>query len=204
MAYWQAQGQIDNKGMNETMLPTSFSAFSAQSNEVAERRLNYNSWEMQRTWQLYAKRRYQGQLGRIWGVITGRSQRLYDLSAAASVHMTSARHTIGLQAVPLDRIRGSENRCHDFDRDFNPLSPHTRDRWLSIATARLRGASLPAIDLIQLGNDYFVRDGHHRVSVARALGEAYIDAHVTVWEINPRPDRSPAIDDRLLASACHC
>jgi hypothetical protein len=190
--------------MDETMLPTSFSAFSAQSNEVAERRLNYNSWEIQRTWQLYAKRRHQGQLGRIWGAITGRSRRLSDLSAAASAHMTSARHTIGLQAVPLDRIRGSENRSHDFDRDFNPLSAHTRDRWLSIATARLRGASLPAIDLIQLGNDYFVRDGHHRVSVARALGEAYIDAHVIVWEINPRPDQTPAIDDRRLASACHC
>jgi hypothetical protein len=184
------------------MLPTSFSTFSARSHDATDRRLDYNSWEVQRIWQLYAKRRHQGRLGRTWGAITGRSRRLDDLSAAASAQPTSTRHTIGIQAVPLDRIRGSENRCHDFDRDFNPLSSHTRDRWLSIATARLRGASLPTIDLIQLGNEYFVRDGHHRVSVARALGEAYIDAHVTVWEIDPRPDRSPVVSDQLLASTC--
>ena len=55
---------------------------------------------------------------------------------------------------------------------------HTRSRWLSIAVARLNGQAMPAVELIKVGAAYAVRDGHHRISVARALGESFIEAEV--------------------------
>ena len=61
-----------------------------------------------------------------------------------------------------------------------------RDRWVRVATAMIQGLALPPIDIIQVGDQFFVRDGHHRVSVARALGQVEIEAHVTVWEVDAR------------------
>ena len=80
-------------------------------------------------------------------------------------------------------IQASENCSGDFDRNFNPLDNYTKSRWLSIAVARLNSQAMPAVELIKVGEVYAVRDGHHRISVARALGEDYIDAHVTTWEL---------------------
>ena len=56
---------------------------------------------------------------------------------------------------------------------------------MSIAIARSQGDTLPLVELIQLGEDYFVRDGHHRISAARAFSEEYIDAVVIVLELEP-------------------
>jgi hypothetical protein len=169
------------------MLPTLNCSFPWP--DESNRRPDENAWHIQRTAQLYDRLSLRGRLGRAWARLTGRTRQLHDLAIVTSAHPIVARHSLGTQSVPIDQIRGSENRSLDFDRDFNPLSTQTRARWLSIATARLCGAAMPAIDLIQIGDDYFVRDGHHRISVAHALGEAYIDANVTVWAIGPQPDR---------------
>jgi hypothetical protein len=85
--------------------------------------------------------------------------------------------------VPIQKIRGSQGRTKDFDRGFHPLKNHTRDRWVGIAVARQRGTALPSVSLVQVGDLYFVLDGHHRISVARALGQRDIEAHVTVWQV---------------------
>ncbi len=90
-------------------------------------------------------------------------------------------HSAGRQEVPLDNIRGTEGRLNDFDDCFHPLDERTRQRWLSIARAQEQGFDLPPVDLIQVGDVYFVRDGHHRISVARAFGRTTITADVTVW-----------------------
>jgi hypothetical protein len=89
----------------------------------------------------------------------------------------------GVKEVPLDLIKGSEGRENDFDGDFRPIKPtdETILRWKSIAQAELKGESLPAVALLQVDNVFYVRDGHHRISVAKALGRATIDAAVTVW-----------------------
>lgn len=85
----------------------------------------------------------------------------------------------GIREVPLDRIIGTAtNRYHDFDRAFLPAHARTKARWKSIDEARLTGVDLPPVQLYQIGDVYFVRDGHHRVSVAREKGEGYIDAEV--------------------------
>jgi hypothetical protein len=95
--------------------------------------------------------------------------------------------------VPIRQICGSENRCGDFDRNFHPLHDHNKGRWLRIAQARQQGKSLPPVELVQVGDGYYVRDGHHRISVARALGQKSIEARVIVWQNKERlPERLPA------------
>jgi hypothetical protein len=85
----------------------------------------------------------------------------------------------GLQVVPTDAIVGTVDRGKEFDRSFRPTSSQVRGRWERIAKAQRRGEALPPIDLYKVGDVYFVRDGHHRVSVARAQGRREIDAYVT-------------------------
>ena len=85
----------------------------------------------------------------------------------------------GLQVVPLDMIVGTVDRAVDFDRGFRPTSARLRSRWERIAAAQRRGEALPPISLFQIGDLFFVRDGHHRVSVAKSLGRDDIDAYVT-------------------------
>jgi hypothetical protein len=101
-----------------------------------------------------------------------------------------SEHSAGLTVVPLDAIVGSVDRSRDYDRRFRPTSGRTRGRWEQIAAAARRGESFPPVDLVRVGELYFVRDGHHRVSVARALGRTDIDAYVT--EVRTRVDADQA------------
>src|SRR5438270_9058866 len=90
-----------------------------------------------------------------------------------------SKRSLGLQAVRLDAIVGSVDRTRDFDRSFRPTSGRVRQRWERIDTAMRRGESMPPVSLIRIGEIHFVEDGHHRISVARALGWEVIDAFVT-------------------------
>ena len=90
-----------------------------------------------------------------------------------------AQHEGGLHAVPIDQIVGSVGRYRDFDRAFLPRQVKTRDRWESVDRAQIEGTELPPIELYKIGETYFVKDGNHRVSVARERGQKFIDAHLT-------------------------
>lgn len=84
----------------------------------------------------------------------------------------------GMQTIPVKNIIGSENRYHDFSAAFYPKSHILQHRWESIDAARLDDIPLPPISVYKLGDWYFVRDGNHRVSVAKAKGQEFIDAEV--------------------------
>ncbi len=86
---------------------------------------------------------------------------------------------LGLRVIALDSVVGTVDRTKDFDRSFRPTSSRVRGRWERIAQAMRRGDPLPPISVYRIGDLHFVRDGHHRVSVARALGRNDIDAYVT-------------------------
>ncbi len=86
---------------------------------------------------------------------------------------------LGVQVIPMDAIVGSVDKVRDFDRRFRPTSGKSRERWERMARKTRSGESFPPIDVYKLGNLYFVRDGHHRVSVGRALGATSIEAYVT-------------------------
>lgn len=96
----------------------------------------------------------------------------------AALGRLQERHA-GLQVIPLDAIVGTVDRLKGFDRHFRPTTPQVRARWERIAAAMRRGDAMPPIDVYRVGEVYFVKDGHHRVSVARALGRADIEARVT-------------------------
>jgi hypothetical protein len=133
---------------------------------------------------LYARSRRHGRQGRFWSTGSRDSRRLLDLSEIEGTCRVEARSYAGLHAVPIREIQGSEGRSNDFDRDFHPLQDHCKGRWLRVAAARDQDKALPPVVLVQVGNVYFVRDGHHRISVARALGQLDIDAEVTVWHVS--------------------
>jgi len=90
-----------------------------------------------------------------------------------------AERQLGQQVIPLDSIVGTVDRSREFDRRFRPTSGRVRGRWEGIAAAQRRGQAMPPIDVYRIGELHFVNDGHHRVSVARALGWDAIDAYVT-------------------------
>jgi hypothetical protein len=91
----------------------------------------------------------------------------------------TGERSLGLQTIPLESIVGTVDRSQDFDRSFRPTSGRTRGRWEQLAAEARRGKDFPPISVYRIGELHFVRDGHHRVSVYRALGRTHIDAYVT-------------------------
>jgi len=120
-------------------------------------------------------RRRAALLGRVrrlgWGACDGLP--VYD----EAVRTRSGRR--GVTEVPIDAIAGTTepNRAAQFDRQFRP-TPRTRSRWQRVWLAVQQGVTLPPISVVQVGDGYAIRDGHHRVSVAKACGAATITALV--------------------------
>ncbi len=104
----------------------------------------------------------------------------------------------GLQEISLDAIIGSVGRYTDFTRSFLPRRDSDQQRWARVKAMVSEPRGLPPIEVYQIGEAYFVRDGNHRVSVARELGTPYIQAYVT--EVHTKvplsPDDQP--DDLIL------
>lgn len=123
----------------------------------------------------------------------GYTNRLLSFDEVSQSVATGQLIDHGLQDVPLDAIRGSVDRYRDFDLAFLPRRGGLRDRWSRVAVARSHGLPMPPVDLYKLGDVYFVRDGNHRVSVARSRGDRSIHAYVIemVTRIPICPDLTP-------------
>jgi hypothetical protein len=96
----------------------------------------------------------------------------------AAVGMEGERN-LGLQTIKLDTVVGTVDSHRDFDRRFRPTSARVGERWERLALAQRRGEPIPPIDVYRVGTLHFVRDGHHRVSIALATGQTTIEAYVT-------------------------
>jgi hypothetical protein len=107
---------------------------------------------------------------------------------------------LGLQLIPLDSIVGTVDRSREFDREFRPTSPRVRERWQRINLAQRKGEAMPPIDVYRIGELHFVKDGHHRVSVAHALGHHDIEAYVTEVLTQVGADRKIRMKDLPLKS----
>ena len=112
----------------------------------------------------------------------------------------TGERSLGLQSIPLDSIVGSVGRMREVDRSFRPTSNRSRPRWERIADAQRRGHDMPPISVYRIGDLHFVRDGHHRVSVARAQGREDIDAYVTEVSTRIGADRAIRPADLPLKS----
>jgi len=96
----------------------------------------------------------------------------------------------GLQDIPIDRIVGSVGRYNDFTREFLPRHRDMQERWSRVYAQMHSLEGVPPIDVYQIDDVYFVRDGNHRVSIARQMGYGSIQAHVTELDtpIDLEPD----------------
>jgi hypothetical protein len=154
----------------------------SQLNQLGYMDPTYKIERVEQVRHLYERARWQAKLNRAWSKLRGYCTGLIDLETALANSIITGRHHKQIETVPIRQIRGSEGRNRDFDNRFNPLQAHTEQRWFNLALALLAGVSLPPVVLIQLGDIYFVRDGHHRISVAHALGQKEIEAEIIVWE----------------------
>lgn len=115
---------------------------------------------------------------RVVSRLTGQSNDLLPFDEVFKRLPVKGQRSLGLQTVPIDLIVGSVGRYRDFDRAFFPRQSQTRHRWVSVGVALHQEVGLPAVELYKIGGAYFVKDGNHRVSVARENGQLEIDAEV--------------------------
>jgi hypothetical protein len=132
---------------------------------------------------MYSLALLHGRMCQVIGRLRHHDERLSDYENVLTNGDMRSSHDGGIRAVPIDRIRGSLGRTEDIDAAFRPLKAHTRSRWLSVASAWVDEVVLPPVELVQVGEHYFVRDGHHCLSVAKAFGQESIEASVIVMDV---------------------
>lgn len=144
-----------------------------------------------------------GKIFRLKAKFLHQNQDLYDLNVLKPhLHVRGSSYS-GIKVVPIHSIIGSEGRTTDFDLNFHPFKEEMQERWVNLAIVHVSRLPLPPVQLIQVGEAYFVRDGHHRISVSRAFGQAAMDAEVITWNAAPpfpwQPETCAAAGKTLLA-----
>lgn len=147
----------------------------------------------------FLRARRRASLHEVLDALSGREAALlsYD-DVRRRLHAVESSTSV-LEDVPLDAIVGSVGRTHDFTREFLPKTDSDKARWVGVRMAMTGLAGTPPVELYRIGDAYFVRDGNHRVSVARQLGAKFVQAYVTpVYTRVPlAADASP--DDVIVA-----
>lgn len=150
----------------------------------------------------FRRARRQADLEMLMARFTGKSLDLLSFDEVRHKLRATNVAERGLQDVPIDAIVGSAGRYGDFTRTFLPRESVDQQRWARVkqVTSDLSAASLPPVELYKIGAVYFVRDGHHRISVARRLGAETIPAYVT--EVHTRVPLGPDVQpDELIVKA---
>jgi hypothetical protein len=145
----------------------------------------------------FALARRRARLGRVKALLLGQGTRSTLLSSDEIRRTVSASGGVyqGRRTVEASRIVGSVGKHEQFDQDFMPLSKASVEKWKRIDRAFRLGQELPAVSLLELGGEYFVNDGHHRVSVARFHRVEWIDAEVTEYKsLGTLRQRTPPVD----------
>ncbi len=141
----------------------------------------------------FAVARTKALFRQVLSLLTGLPNRLVSFDEVSEKLRIGGPIYRGVRTVRLDQIIGSVQRYQDFDRAFLPAQSHTANRWTRVNRAWYEDVSLPPVLLYQVGDVYFVVDGHHRVSVAREQGAEYIDAEVRECQVKVpvTPDLKP-------------
>jgi len=143
----------------------------------------------------FSRARMREALSRIGGFMSPDRRQLLALDEVRSILKIRGEEYKGVIPVPLDLIVGSEGRYRDFARGFLPRYGYLRDRWVRVDSAHYHDVILPPVRLYELGGVYFVRDGNHRVSVAKLQGALEIDAEVTSLSSAVRIDKGMDMND---------
>jgi hypothetical protein len=128
---------------------------------------------------LYWQTTKNGWFQRLWAWILHKPMKLLELDVTLCCQQVQNSHYAGLQTVNIDCIKGTEGKSDSFDAAFYPVKEITRSRWVSIAREKLNGQELPPVELVDVEGVCYVREGHHRISVARSLGQDFIEAEIT-------------------------
>ena len=148
----------------------------------------------------FRRARLAANLQRILARLRGESDQLLSFNEVVKKLHAVQIHPGGLREIPIDAIVGSVGRYADFTRTFLPKRDSDHDRWAKVMAATNSLAGLPPINVYQIGSSYFVKDGNHRVSVARQLGAKSIEAHVTEVQTRIPVPRDANIADLITHS----
>jgi hypothetical protein len=120
--------------------------------------------------------------------LRGEPNRLLPFHAVLALH-PRGEHYSGVRPIEVARIIGSVDRYDDFDHHFLPKRQHTLARWTHLRALQLAGEELPPIEVYKAGKSYFVKDGNHRVALAKSQKQKYIDAEIIEIDapISPEP-----------------
>jgi len=143
----------------------------------------------QQTYADFSRARGKAMLSQLQNFLNTDRDKLLSFNDVKDILKPKNEVYMGSQTVPIKMIVGSEGRYHDFNKFFLPRKEHLRHRWQRVDEAHIKDIILPPILLYEIGGVYFVRDGNHRVSVAKMQGVEFIDAEVisltTEMNINP-------------------
>src|SRR5438067_9764414 len=126
----------------------------------------------------FERARRKAFLNELTATMSGRANWMLSFEEIQRTLLIKGQFYRGVQHVPVAQIAGSVDRYRDFDRQFLPTQSFTRPRWESVDIANLTDVTLPPVQLYRVGDVYFVKDGNHRVSVAKEKGMEFIDAEV--------------------------
>lgn len=145
--------------------------------------------------------RFQAFLADIKGHLFNQPMELWSFDEVKDALRLHNQLYRGLQDIPIDRIVGSVGRYNDFTREFLPRNPELEERWSRVYAQVHSMEGVPPIDVYQVDDVYFVRDGNHRVSIARQLGFSTIQAYVTEIEtpVDLEPDMTQKMWDNAIA-----
>ncbi len=126
----------------------------------------------------FSKAKSRARIQSLMAHLTWKNSDLLSFYEVTSIIKPKSETYKGMQCIPVNKIIGSEGRYHDFSSAFYPKREMLRNRWESVDRALVNDIILPPISVFSLGGWYFVRDGNHRVSVAKSQGVEFIDAEV--------------------------
>ncbi len=143
--------------------------------------------------------RRRARLGRLKTLLRGTRSTLLSSDEIRRTVPASGATYRGKRTVEVSRIVGSLGKHEQFDQNFMPLSRANPQKWKRIDRAFRLGQELPPVSLLELGGDYFVNDGNHRLSVARFHGVEWIDAEVTEYKSLGTRRRAHPLDSPCTA-----
>jgi hypothetical protein len=153
------------------------------------------NFEQAQTEEDFAKARNKAFFNEIQHLLSPEEASLISLNDVKQLIRPVNETYLGMKVIPIDKIIGSEGRYKDFDNNFFPKSSHLRNRWEHVDEAAIKEINLPPIKVYEIAGLYFVRDGNHRVSVAKARGTEFIDAEVVTLQSEIKLKKPDNIND---------
>lgn len=147
----------------------------------------------------FSRAKNKARMQTIMNALRWKNPNLLSFYEVTSLIKPKSETYLGMRTIPVEKIIGSEGRYHDFSAAFFPKREMLRHRWESIDSAVIDNVILPPISVYSLGGYYFVRDGNHRVSVAKSKGVEFIDAEVV--ELDSQIPLKPGMTMKELRAA---